>query len=125
VTFDDPAGKSPGGHEWRDLLKKQHIKLKRYGCPYTNMKFDDVGPLKYVDSRESVFMQLADIVAYNTFRQFRDHGAAWENDSINTLPTYEYFQKILPIFDQGPDYEFSGFGIVKWPIENRIHWVLK
>ena len=27
VVFDDPAGKSPGGHEWRDLLQKLHGSL--------------------------------------------------------------------------------------------------
>lgn len=122
VVFDDPAGKSPGGHEWRDLLKKQHAMLRRYGCPYTRTQFDDIGSLKYVDSSESAFIQLADIVAYNTFRQFRDHGSSWEDESINTLPTYDYFAKILRLFDRGPNNVFSGYGIAKWPIDNRVDW---
>lgn len=125
IVFDDPAGKSPGGHQWRDLLQKQHTRLKKLGCPYTKTTFSDIGPLTFTDSRTSPFVQVADLVAYNTFRQFRQHGKAWEDNSLKTLPTYEHFMKVLRLFDQGPGNVFSGYGIAKWPLDVRIHWCLK
>lgn len=125
VVFDDPAGKSPGGHEWRTLLQRQHALLKKQGCPYTRTTFNAVGPLTLVDSRTSAFVQLADIVSYNTFRQFRDHGLAWEDASRKTLPLYEHFGTVASLFDRGPNGEFAGHGVAKWPVAKKIAWVYK
>lgn len=122
VVFDDPAGKSPGGHEWRALLQKQHARLIRDGCPYTKTKFAAIGPLTFADSRASPLIQVADLVAYNTFRQFRDHGAAWENPRLMKLPTYAHFESILNMFDKGPGNEFAGFGVAKWPLRTKVAW---
>jgi Protein of unknown function (DUF3800) len=124
VIFDDPAGKSPGGHDWRDLLQRQHSRLKRAGCPYTKTTFTDIGPLTFTDSATSPFVQVADIVAYNTFRQFRQHGKAWEDNSIRTLPLYDHFKKIVRLFDTGEGGVFAGYGVAKWPLETRIKWYM-
>jgi hypothetical protein len=122
VIFDDPAGKSPGGHEWRTLLQRQHSKLKTYGCPYTRTQFPSIGPLSFVDSKTSPFVQVADIVSYNTFRQFRMHGKDWEDPLLKSLPLYDHFARIAPSFDRGPDGEFAGFGVAKWPLTHRMPW---
>lgn len=122
VIFDDPSGKSPGGHNWRLLLQRQHATLKKHGCPYTGTKFVDVGPIALVDSATSVFVQLADLVSYNTFRQFRDHGPAWEDNSLKSLPLYEHFATIAPQFDKGPNGEFAGYGVTKWPVARKVRW---
>ena len=95
------------------------------GCPYTRTTFERVEDLAFEDSSAEVFIQVADIVSYNTFRQFRDHGADWENDSLKSLPLYEHFAEIAPVFDRGPSGEFAGFGVAKWPIQRRVGWMLK
>jgi len=123
VHFDDPAGKAPGGTDYRDLLQRQHAILKRNGCPYTRATFPSVEDLTFVDSAKSPFVQVADLVAYNTFRQFRQHGAAWENDQLKSLPLYAHFNEIAPAFDVGPSGEFSGFGVVKFPVDTHVRWV--
>lgn len=124
IVFDDPAGKSPGGHAWRDLLQWHHSRLKKHGCPYTKTDLMSIGPLALVDSRTSPFVQIADLVAYNVFRQFRDHGKAWEDASLTGLPTYNYFLEMLPLFDKGAGGVFAGYGIAKWPVETKIPWRL-
>lgn len=124
VVFDDPSGKSPGGFEWRDLMGRQHRKLKNDGDPYTGTKLKKIGKLIFVDSKGSCLIQAADLVAYNVFRQFREYGKAWENSRLTTLPTYEFFQKMLPLFDKGLGGVFSGYGVIKWPISKKVEWVV-
>ncbi|MCB9896586.1 MAG: DUF3800 domain-containing protein [Planctomycetes bacterium] len=124
VVFDDPAGKSPGGFDWRDLLLRLHAKLLKHGCPYTRTTFDRIGTLTFTDSTASPFVQIADQVSYNVFRQFRDHGDAWEDDSLKNLPMYKYFQLMIDMFDQGPSRQFAGFGVTKWPIDKKVQWVV-
>jgi len=124
VIFDDPAGKSPGGFEWRQLLHRQHARLKRHGCPYTGTEFPNVGPVTFADSRATVFVQVADLVAYNTFRQFRMYGREWEDPTTKALPMYEHFRPIARLFDRGPKQQVAGFGIAKWPVGHKVVWRL-
>lgn len=67
-------------------------------------------------------MQVADLVAYNCFRQFRQHGKAWEDSSLKRLPTYNHFLKTLALFDKGPGNQFAGYGIAKWPVATKVAW---
>jgi hypothetical protein len=120
VVFDDPAGKSPGGYEWRTLLLRQHNSLKKNGCPYTNTTFSNVGPITFSDSKATTFIQIADLIAYNTFRQFRTHGKEWEDLTISAFPMYEHFRSVVHLFDLGPRRRLDGFGIAKWPVGNRV-----
>jgi hypothetical protein len=125
VVFDDPSGKSPGGFEWRTLLQRQHSILKKRGCPYTKTQFGDVGPITFTDSKTSPFVQVADLVAYNTFRQFRTHGSVWDDPRAKSLPLYDHFSEIIALFDRGPSHQFAGYGVAKWPLANRVSWVFK
>jgi hypothetical protein len=120
VVFDDPAGKSPGGYEWRTLLQRQHNLLKKNGCPYTSATFPDVGPITFSDSKATTFIQIADLIAYNTFRQFRAHGKEWEDSSVAKFPMYEHFHFVAHLFDLGPHRRLDGYGIAKWPIGNKV-----
>ena len=122
VIFDDPSGKSPGGFAWRDLLQKQHSSLKKSGCPYTHTEFPDVGALSFTNSAHSPFVQIADLVAYNIFRQFRDHGSVYDEPSAKSLPLYEHFAKVVRLFDLGPNRVFAGYGLAKWPVSFKNRW---
>ncbi len=71
-------------------------------------------------SANSNFLQLADMVAYNVWRQFVDYGNEWDNHSLNLdehhkLLTYPYFERISHKFYCNKDGRVNGFGIVKLP----------
>lgn len=78
---------------------------------HTSVKFDK--------SCNSNFLQLADMVAYNTWRQFVDYGHEWDNhstgDNHRELPMYEYFEKIAIKFYCNDRNTISGVGLIKVP----------
>lgn len=125
VMLDEPSGKSAAGRSWKDLLRRQHRRLKRKGCNYTGATFDNLtDTVGFMDSADSSLVQLADIVAYNTFRQFKDHGAAWDDPSAAELPVYSHFDRILPRFHRRRDRVFSGYGVAKMPTRAKHDWVV-
>ena len=88
------------------------------------MEFANIGALTFADSAATSFVQIADLVSYNTFRQFRDHGATYDDPEAKKLPIYEHFGNIVHLFETGPTGVFSGFGIAKWPVKAKKHWLL-
>ena len=117
LTIDDMSGASPAANQWRDLLRNHHRRLKRDGCQITTMRFDNVAPdVRFGDSKHFHMLQIADLVAYNVFRQFREHGATW--DAGGECPVYPPLERMLPRFMRAEDGRFEGYGIVKWP---RMH----
>ena len=124
VTFDLIAGSSPGGLSWQTLLARHHGRLKRNGCNYTGILFDNLeATISFADSSQSPLIQIADLAAYNTFRQFREHGTAWDDPRATKLPVYHYLNRMLPRFHQAPDGVFAGFGIAKMPTKARHRWL--
>ncbi len=76
--------------------------------------------LAFDKSSNSNFLQLADMVAYNTWRQFVEYGNEWEAhvddpDSHRVLPMYPYFEKIADGFYCDGDSIVSGVGLIKLP----------
>ena len=72
----------------------------------------------FENSKNSNFLQLADIVAYNVWRQFVDYGDEWERHipgEHRKLPMYSYFKRISDCFYHDIDNRVSGFGLVKLP----------
>lgn len=71
------------------------------------------------NSRNSNFLQLADMVAYNVWRQFVEFGNEWEKHVPKIhrkLPEYAYFTKIVNCFYcNDKNNRLSGVGIVKLP----------
>lgn len=124
VTCDEIGGASAAGNAWKQLLQRQHRKLKRNGCPYTGLEFPRIEDrLEFVDSTMCGLVQIADIAAYNIFRQFRDHGSTWDDPDASTLPLYSYFSRMLPRVHQGPGNVFAGYGVAKMPTKARHQWV--
>lgn len=70
-------------------------------------------------SSNSNFLQLADMVAYNTWRQFVDYGNEWDIHSPigkhRSLPMYKYFDIISSNFYHNKNNRINGFGIIKLP----------
>jgi hypothetical protein len=126
VVIDDMTGKTPAQNDYKENLKRQHARLKQRGSSLIQgFAFDALaGRPKFVSS-ESNLVQVADIVAYNVMRQFRDHGEEWETRGLTNLPTYDWFRRICGKFRQGPNGRIQGYGVVKLPLIDRVTWSLK
>jgi len=126
ITCDILAGASAAGNEWQKLLEAQHRRLKKHGCPYTGAKFPNLADtVSFNDSANSSLIQVADLVAYNTFRQFRDYGSQWDDPARESLELYEYFERMLPRVHKSPTGVFGGFGVVKMPSRHHRRWVIE
>src|SRR5262249_22158016 len=127
VTVDDMCGATPNQNQYKYNLERQHERLKQHGSallkgfPFTCL----VGRLRFMNSAHSELIQVADIAAYNVFRQFVDHGDDWERRGIRTLPTYEYFDRISSKFRCDAEGRIQGYGIAKFPIVQRVHWTVR
>src|SRR4030095_16884974 len=80
------------------------------------------GDIRFVNSAQSELIQVADVAAYNVFRQFKDHGEAWEQRDLGTLPTYAYFARLLKKFRADRNGRIQGYGVVKMPRRGRVPW---
>jgi hypothetical protein len=132
VQVDDMTGATPKGRQYRANLIAHHAQLQKHGSSLQKgIDFSSlVARIRFVDSAHSHLIQVADIVAYNVFRQFVDHGEYWETGKPDlggkiSLPTYPWFSKLGKKFRQGPNGRVQGFGVVKFPLRNRIRWVAK
>jgi hypothetical protein len=123
VIVDDMTGATPKGNQYRDNLRRHHAQLKQTGSYlYRGIRFPRLRDLRFVDSKRSELIQVADLVAYNVYRQFRDHGEEWEQSGLRTLPCYDWFARILPKFRTGPNGRIQGFGVGKIPLRTRVPW---
>jgi Protein of unknown function (DUF3800) len=123
VVVDDMTGATPKGNQYRTNLRRHHAQLKQTGSYlYRGIRFPHLRDVRFVDSKRSELIQVADLVAYNVYRQFRDHGEAWEQVGLHTLPCYDWFARILPKFRTGPDGRIQGFGVGKIPLRTRVPW---
>jgi len=90
------------------------------------MKFQSLAkaPLFAASSKFNL-LQVADLVAYNVFRQFRDHGDTWDKPNAPNVPVYKPLRPLLRRFMLGPAGEIEGWGIVKWPHDRLSKWRVK
>ncbi len=125
VTIDDMMGATPKGNQYKDNLTQQHNRLKQHGSSLLkSIKFTCLqGRLRFVNSGVSHLVQVADIAAYNVYRQFVDHGDNWEKET-ERLAVYEYFDKIACKFRQSAEGRIQGYGIVKFPVMNKVRWTI-
>lgn len=123
VVIDDMTGKTPKASDYRQNLVRHHRQLQRSGGNFVNMRMDAlIGDPSFVNSKDSHLIQVADLVAYNVFRQFRDYGEEWEDRGLSQLPTYDWFQRIVRKFRRGPSGRIQGYGVVKFPLRVRVPW---
>lgn len=126
VEIDNMTGATPKHHKYSDNLVRQHAHMRKHGSVLRRgMSFDRlIGNLRFVDSAHSELVQVADIAAYNVFRQFTEYGEEWENNGLNRLPTYDYFRRIGRKFRRGPNNRIQGYGVVKMPLRQQVRWHL-
>jgi hypothetical protein len=89
---------------------------------YVN-KYDSVTDVKFMQSWAENLLQVADVCAYNIFRQFVQFGREWEGK--NKLSLYSYFNRIRCNFFYNPkNSQVRGCGLVCVPDKNKINWNL-
>jgi hypothetical protein len=117
------TGATAAGNQHLALLKRQHQLLRSRGSTLLKgMSFDRIGGISFRDSKLDERLQLADLVAYATYRQFVDYGADWEDDS-KPLELYEYLGRLAPKF-RNRNGRIQGYGIVKFPMNRRVPWAV-
>lgn len=106
-------------HNSGEILKisNKEINFGSFHKKYSHQK------IVFESSKNSNFLQLADTVAYDVYRQFIDHGDDWENRNIKSLGMYSFFEKISNNFYcEDRSGRVSGFGIVVVPSPSKIPW---
>lgn len=87
---------------------------KRSSGPRFLKSYRHINSIHFRKSKDDHFLQLADIAAYNVFRQFVDHGVLWEREGLEVLPLYEGFRTILGNFRTKHN-QLRGWGLCKIP----------
>lgn len=91
-------------------------------------KYDAISDIKFQESSKENFLQVADICAYNIFRQFVEFGREWcegkkEDNQLKQLNFYQYFDKIRCNFYSNPKTgRVRGNGLTCIPDINKINW---
>lgn len=107
------------------VFRKNEAMEKIYVDNYT--KITDI---KFMQSEKENFLQVADICAYNIFRQFLEFGRDWcgtEKDERGKLKMniYKYFDKIRCNFMYHPiSKQVRGVGLICLPDRDKINWDL-
>lgn len=79
--------------------------------------------VRFEESKNSNFLQLADTAAYNVLRQFVDYGDKWDESGKENLPMYTYFERISDNIYCHPDNnQVRGYGIIKLPEVGKVRW---
>jgi hypothetical protein len=103
--------------EIRDVLlnrrRMKHTFIERYS---------HLTDIQFRESKRENLLQLADLAAYNIYRQFVDHGREWESQSEWSL--YPYFQRIKDNF-MHRNGQIRGIGLCKLPDIAKPDWRLK
>ncbi len=93
-------------------------------------EYDKISDIKFVQSCNENFLQIADICAYNIYRQFVHYGREWDGknkdkDGKSIMKKYKYFDKIRCNFIYMPkDKKVCGVGLVCLPDLDKCQWNL-
>lgn len=88
-------------------------------------EFSHIEEISFSESKKENFLQLADLCAYNVFRQFVMYGRDWDGSHNRKLRAYKYFQKMSGNFYHKPrSSQVRGCGLVCIPDLNKVNWDL-
>jgi hypothetical protein len=128
VVVDDMSGATPKGNQYKHNLRLHHASLRKNGSKlqkkvrFTSLNTD----IKFVNSACSHQVQVADLVAYNVYRQFSPYslGACLgEHANIAEAPAYPWLKKLLPKFRADLKGKVQGYGLIAFPLEKKDSWV--
>lgn len=85
--------------------------------------YDRLSDVKFMESKNENFLQIADVCAYNVFRQFAQFGREWAGGQ--KLNLYPYFDQVRCNFFFHPaTKQVRGYGLVLLPDIQKINWNL-
>jgi len=93
--------------------------------------YSNITDIKFARSCDENFLQVADVCAYNIYRQFIDYGSEWRGEVVGSdgkkhLQTYDYFERIACNFARNPyTRKVNGVGITCIPDSEKINWNLQ
>jgi hypothetical protein len=92
----------------------------------TKVRFTSLNTdIKFVNSAHSHQVQVADLVAYNVYRQFSPYslGACLGEDAnIAEAQVYPWLKKLLPKFRSDLRGKVQGYGLIAFPLEKKDSW---
>lgn len=98
---------------YENLLSRQHMGYLEKGTDFVQVSQIAEG-LLFIPSHENNILQLADIFAYNVYRQFNEYGDEWDRDR-SFSHRYPYFARIEPKLYTDADGRYYGYGLKKFP----------
>ena len=93
-------------------------------------EYDKITDIKFMQSCNENFLQVADVCAYNIFRQFVEFGREWAGQSKSknrkvVMSTYPYFDRIRCNFLYNPwNRKVRGVGLTCVPDIDKLNWGL-
>ncbi len=93
-------------------------------------EYDKISDIKFAESSKENFLQIADICAYNIYRQFVHYGREWDGQKKDksgksVMKKYKYFDKIRCNFIHIPQgKKVCGVGLMCLPDMNKCQWDL-
>ncbi|GAB4410428.1 MAG: hypothetical protein Kow00123_24050 [Anaerolineales bacterium] len=104
---------------YENLLTRQHLRYLEQGTDFVKIE-NIVEGLLFIPSAVNNFLQMADLCAYNIYRQFADHGDVWDKPKGPTWPLYDYFRRIAHLLYKSSTGILSGYGIKKYPDHRKL-----
>jgi hypothetical protein len=84
-------------------------------------KYTRIADIEFRSSANENLIQLADLAAYNIYRQFVEYGTEWEDPSRDNIPYYSYFTLLMANFLRRND-KVVGSGLCKLPDVTKVRW---
>jgi hypothetical protein len=119
IVFDQMDGEiSSEKHQHGDILKisDKVISLGSFHNHYTHTR------PRFEKSQSSNFLQLADTIAHNVWRQFVHFGDVVDDKFIQNKKFYSYFERIIPNL-YSKNGKISGVGVIKVPDPKKSEWL--
>lgn len=90
-------------------------------------QYDKISDIKFMQSCDENFLQVADICAYNIYRQFIEFGRDWcgknTKEGERVMSAYPYFNRIRCNFLFNPlTKQVRGVGLTCVPDSNKVNW---
>lgn len=86
-------------------------------------KYAAIADIKFAVSAQENFLQIADLCAYNVYRQFIEFGREWVDEKGTTLSTHPYFDRIVCNFRFDPStQQVRGYGLCCIPDSGKHNW---
>ncbi len=113
VIFDKITELEVSKKGYENLLARQHQRYLEKGTEFVQIS-QIVEGLLFIPSHENNLLQLADLCAYNTYRQFVDYGEEWRRYG-RFSERYPYFARIESKFDRSANGNVNGYGLKLFP----------